>query len=138
MFENMTETQARAEILKSVAEYYHAYKEKKVPFQEGDRITYAAQMCIRDSLLSGQIGVTYKTAWSMLRRIRSAMGQRDAAYILSGVVELDDACFGGPKVGGKRDRGTEKTKIFIALSLDEHGNLQYLKMRITRISSKPL
>lgn len=42
MFENMTETQARAEILKSVAEYYHAYKEKKVPFQEGDRITYAA------------------------------------------------------------------------------------------------
>ena len=44
MFENMTETQARAEILKSVAEYYHAYKEKKVPFQEGDRITYAARV----------------------------------------------------------------------------------------------
>lgn len=44
MFENMTETQARAEILKSVAEYYHAYKEKKVPFQESDRITYAARV----------------------------------------------------------------------------------------------
>ena len=56
-------------------------------------------------LLSGQIGVTYKTAWSMLRRIRSAMGQRDAAHILSGVVELDDAYFGGPKVGGKRGPG---------------------------------
>lgn len=44
MFENMTETQARAEILKSVAEYYRAYKEKKEPFQEGDRITYAARV----------------------------------------------------------------------------------------------
>ena len=84
------------------------------------------------ALLSGQIGVTYKTVWSMLRRIRSAMGQRDAAHILSGVVELVDACFGGPKVGSKRGRGTEKAKIFIALSLDEHGNPQYLKMRVTR------
>lgn len=30
-------------------------------------------------LLSGQIGVTYKTRWSMLRRIRSTMGQRNTA-----------------------------------------------------------
>ena len=49
--------------------------------------------------LSNQIGVTYKTAWSMLRRIRSAMGQRDAAYLLSGVVEFDDAYFGRPNSG---------------------------------------
>ena len=76
--------------------------------------------------LSNQIGVTYKTAWSMLRRIRSAMGQRDAAYLLSGVVEFDDAYFGGPTAGGKRGRGTEKAKVFVALSLDAHGNPQYL------------
>ena len=66
--------------------------------------------------LSNQIGVTYKTAWSMLRRIRSAMGQRDAAHLLSGVVEFDDAYFGGPATGGKRGRGTEKAKVFVALS----------------------
>ena len=83
-------------------------------------------------LLSGQIGVTYKTAWSMLRRIRSAMGQRDSAHILSGVVELDDAYLGGPKAGSKRGRGTEKAKIFIALSLEKYGNPQYLKMRVTK------
>lgn len=82
--------------------------------------------------LSNQIGVTYKTAWSMLRRIRSAMGQRDAAHLLSGVVEFDDAYFGGPTVGGKRGRGTEKAKVFVALSLDEHGNPQYLKMGVTK------
>ena len=82
--------------------------------------------------LSGQIGVTYKTAWSMLRRIRSAMGQRDAAHMLSGVVEFDDAYFGGPKAGGKRGRGTEKAKVFVALSLDERGNPRYLKMSVTK------
>ena len=72
--------------------------------------------------LSGQIGVTYKTAWATLRRIRSAMGQRDAAHLLSGVVEFDDTYFGEPKVGSKRGCGTEKTKVFVALALDNHGN----------------
>ena len=82
--------------------------------------------------LSNQIGVTYKTAWSMLRRIRFAMGQRDAAHLLSGAIEFDDAYFGGPTAGDKRGRGTEKAKVFVALSLDEHGNPQYLKMGVTK------
>lgn len=82
--------------------------------------------------LSNQVGMTYKTAWSMLRRIRSAMGQRDAAHLLSGVVEFDDAYFGGPTAGGKRGRGTEKTKVFVALSLDGYGNPQHLKMGVTK------
>ena len=68
----------------------------------------------------------------MLHRIRSAMGQRDAAHILSGVVELDDVYFGGPTAGGKRGRGTNKAKVFVAFSLDEHGNPQYLKMRVAK------
>ena len=29
-------------------------------------------------------------------------------------------------------RGTEKAKVFVALSLDEHGNPQYLKMRVAK------
>ena len=44
MFEGKTEAQARAQILNAVAEYYHAYKEKKEPYQTGDRITYAARV----------------------------------------------------------------------------------------------
>lgn len=82
--------------------------------------------------LADLIGVTYKTAWGMLRRLRSAMGQRDRTHMLSGVVEFDDAYFGGPKAGGKRGRGTEKAKVFVALSLDEIGNPQYLKMCVTK------
>ena len=38
-----SEEQARREILESVADYYHAYKIRKV-FQPGDRITYAARI----------------------------------------------------------------------------------------------
>jgi len=81
--------------------------------------------------LSSQIGVTYKTAWYMLKRIRAAMGQRDKAHQLKGVIEFDDAYFGGPTIGKKRGRGTEKVKVFVALSLDRHENPCYLKMQVT-------
>ena len=81
--------------------------------------------------LSHQVGVTYKTAWYMLKRIRTAMGQRDAMHKLEGIIEFDDAYFGGPTTGKKRGRGTEKAKVFVALSLDIQGNPHYLKMRVT-------
>ena len=47
-------------------------------------------------------------------------------------MEFDDAYFGGPATGGKRGRGTEKAKVFVALSLDGHGNPQYLKMSVAK------
>ena len=81
--------------------------------------------------LARLIGVTHKTAWGMLHRLRMAMGQRDAAYQLTDIVEFDDAYFGGPKVGSKRGRGTEKAKVFVALSLGECGNPRYLKLGVT-------
>ena len=81
--------------------------------------------------LAAMIGTTYKTAWSMLRRIRTAMGQRDESHQLQGIIEFDDAYFGGPTAGKKRGRGTEKAKVFVALSLDELGNPRFLKMRVT-------
>lgn len=81
--------------------------------------------------LSAQLGTTYKTAWYMLKRIRSAMGQRDSIHLLSGMIEFDDTYFGGPTVGKKRGRGTEKAKVFVALSLDSRGNPCYLKMKVT-------
>lgn len=82
--------------------------------------------------LKSTIGVTYKTAWYLLARIREAMGQRDDNYSLNGIVEFDDAFFGGPTVGKKRGRGTEKAKVFVALSLDEKENPQFLKMKVTK------
>ena len=81
--------------------------------------------------LETMLGMTYKTAWFMLKRIRTAMGQRDKTHKLNGVIEFDDAYFGGPTAGKKRGRGTEKAKVFVALSLDELGNPRFLKMRVT-------
>jgi len=81
--------------------------------------------------LSAQLGTTYKTAWYMLKRIRAAMGQRDEKHQLNGVIDFDDAYFGGPVTGKKRGRGTEKGKVFAALSLDSQGNPHHLKMRVT-------
>ena len=72
--------------------------------------------------LQARLGLTYKTAWYVLVRIRKAMGQRDDQHQLSGVIEFDDAFFGGPTVGKKRGRGTEKAKGFVALSLDQDEN----------------
>ena len=44
MFKNMNEQEAREQIKAMVAQYYHAFKEKKEPFKKGDRITYAARV----------------------------------------------------------------------------------------------
>lgn len=67
----------------------------------------------------------------MLKRIRAAMGQRDETHHLSGTIEFDGSYFGGPTAGQKRGRGTEKAKVFAALSLDISGGPLYLKMKVT-------
>ena len=82
--------------------------------------------------LMSMLGTTYKTAWYMLMRIRTAMGQRDKIHQLNGTIEFDDTYFGGPTVGKKRGRGTEKAKVFVAISLDERGNPLYTKMQVTQ------
>ncbi len=46
--------------------------------------------------LSKEIEVTYKTAWLMLHKIRTAMRKRDSEYTPAGIVELDDTFFGAP------------------------------------------
>lgn len=44
MFENMTEEQARKQILESVDLYCRTYHNRKKPFEPGDRITYASRV----------------------------------------------------------------------------------------------
>lgn len=39
-----SEQEAREDILRAVSDYYHSYKEEKKPFEQGDRITYAARV----------------------------------------------------------------------------------------------
>ena len=69
---------------------------------------------------SRDVGVTYKTAWYCLMRIRCAMADQDV--MLHSIVQVDDAFVGGkPRKDGnfmtakvnKRGRGTNKTKLVV-------------------------
>lgn len=79
--------------------------------------------------LSRELEIAYSSAWYLLHRLRKAMGERDQDYVLSGIVELDDAYFGAPTANGKRGRGTEKTSALAAVSLSEQGPPVFSKYR---------
>jgi hypothetical protein len=64
------------------------------------------------------------------------MGQRDQDYVLSGIVELDDAYFGAPKSNGKRGRGTAKTSALVAVSLTGQGHPRFLKIQVSKLDAE--
>ena len=47
------------------------------------------------------------------------MKQCDINCMLLGTIEFDDTYIGGPTVGKKRGRGTEQSKVFVAVSIDK-------------------
>jgi transposase-like protein len=62
---------------------------------------------------------SYKTAWTWLHKLRRAM-VRPGRDKLKGRVEVDEAFFGAPEMGGKRGRGAEnKVQAAIAVEIDE-------------------
>lgn len=83
---------------------------------------WAIYLCVNDkrgisaSQLSTLLAIGYESAWYMLKRIRNAMGQRDADYLLSGLMEMDEGFFGSKRSGGKRGRGTTQKKVVVAIS----------------------
>ena len=55
-------------------------------------------------------------------------GKREQKYLLDGDVDADDVFVGG-MMPGRRGRATKKVPAVIALSLTEHGDPRYLKIR---------
>ena len=86
--------------------------------------------------LSRELEIAYSSAWYLLHRLRSAMGQRDKDYVLSGIIELDDAYFGAPSSNGKRGRGTDKTSVLAAVSLTDEGRPHFLKMQVSKLDAE--
>jgi len=84
--------------------------------------------------LQHQIRVTYKTAWYVNRRLRDAMRMANDKYKLNGTVTIDEAYFSGrenaSKTPKKRGRGTNKSKVIVAVSLSEDGNPVYARMQV--------
>ena len=98
---------------------------------------WAIYMAARDkrgvsaSRLQKELRVSYPTAWLMLHKIRHGRGERDGLYLLSRIVETDETYVGGKKEGGKRGRGTEKTPVQVAVSLDSAGKIPgFVKMGV--------
>ena len=90
--------------------------------------------------LQRELGICYKSAWYLLQRIRTAMLDRELDYMLSGLIEMDDAYLNGPgDGGGKRGRGTEKAKVVVAVSLDDKNHPEFVKMQVVdRLDSDTL
>lgn len=54
------------------------------------------------------------------------MRQHDINYQLFYTIEFDDTYIGDSMIGKKRGKGTKKSKIFIAISIDKKGCPKYL------------
>ena len=81
--------------------------------------------------LKRDLGVSYPTAWLLHQKINRAMADREAAHLLQGAVQLDDAYLGGERSGGKAGRGSENKVPFVAaLSLDESGGPTHLRLDV--------
>jgi len=62
---------------------------------------------------------SYKSAWSLLHKLRIAMVRSDREK-LYGIVEVDEEYIGGAMEGGKRGRGSEnKQLVAVAVQLDK-------------------
>jgi len=65
--------------------------------------------------LQRDLGVgSYQTAWTMLHKLRSALGRR-TGQLLQGVVEADETFVGGARSGGKRGRGAPNKSIVVVM-----------------------
>lgn len=80
--------------------------------------------------LKRQLGVSYKTAWTLKHKLMQAMQLRDESYPLRERVEIDDAYLGGERAGsihgGRKAMG--KTAFIAAVQTDADGKPRYMRL----------
>jgi len=82
--------------------------------------------------LKRQLGIGYNAAWRMKQKLMQVMKERDDRQPLSGIIEVDDAVWGGERHGGKRGRGAPgKVPFIAAVQITDDG--RPLAMRFTRL-----
>jgi transposase-like protein len=80
--------------------------------------------------LKRHLGVSYNTAWLIKHKLMQAMKERDDQQLLDGVVQLDDAYWGGERRGQKVGRGSPgKTPFVAGVACTEEGHP--IRMRMT-------
>jgi hypothetical protein len=81
--------------------------------------------------LKRQLGVSYPTAWSVKHKLLQVMLERDAKRQLIGVIEIDDAYWGGECHGQTPGRGSpNKTPFVAALAKNFDGRPVHLRMNV--------
>ena len=72
--------------------------------------------------LSRSLGISYNATWRLKHKLMQAMKERDDEVQLSGIIQLDDAYWGGARTG-KVGRGAAGKRPFVAaVSLNEEGH----------------
>jgi transposase-like protein len=78
--------------------------------------------------LKRQLGVSYKTAWSIKHKLLQTILLREEQRRLDGRVEIDDAYLGGEKQG-KRGRGAaSKTPFVAAIQTNSEGKPHFMRL----------
>ncbi|RKT43984.1 ISXO2 transposase-like protein [Thiocapsa rosea] len=86
--------------------------------------------------LKRDLGVSYPTAWLSHHKLMQAMVEREAATVLFGTVQVDDAYLGGELVNGAAGRDSENKVSFVgAVSLNDQGHP--LRAKFTSLSGFP-
>lgn len=72
--------------------------------------------------LSRSLGISYNATWRLKHKLMQAMKERDDEVQLSGIIQLDDAYWGGARTG-KVGRGAAGKRPFVAaVSITEEGH----------------
>jgi hypothetical protein len=79
--------------------------------------------------LSERIGVTYKTAWSMLHKIRQAIREIDAKQLLSGMVRAG-LSFYGRTYHQPFVRHPKEHPVLVGAAFDSNGEPAYVKIKL--------
>jgi transposase-like protein len=83
--------------------------------------------------LSRQLGICNNSAWLMKHKLMQAMLEREQGRKLAGVIQMDDAYWGGRRRGYKRGRGTRGKTPFVAAVATDWVTGKPVAMRMDRV-----
>lgn len=83
--------------------------------------------------MSRQLGICYNSAWLMKHKLMQAMLEREQGRMLEGVIQMDDAYWGGRRRGYKRGRGTRGKTPFVAAVATDPESGKPTAMRMDRV-----
>jgi hypothetical protein len=128
-------SQCRHQVSVTADTLFHATKVPLVKWFWAIYLTASDKGGISALRLSKHIGVSWLTARSMLKKIRTAMAHRDSIYRLEKMIEFDDTYVGGKKAG-KRGRGAAgKKPVLVAVESREKG-AGFAAMQVVETVSK--